>query len=144
MKRKFVFILSTIFVMILLFQIFQNISLAAQPITASIQNNNTSGTFTSFNISSSGTASVYVRYNGYPNITTGAEISITIKKNTFLWFYSTVVDETYSVEATSYFNTYTYDITESGSGKYKCNVTYTISGSGGADDVIPFEDTASY
>ena len=124
--------------------IFQTSAFAALPETDSIQNNNTSSTTTIFDISSDGTADVYVRYRGYSGITSGASISITIKKNTFLWFYSTVVDETYDVVGENYSHTYYYDLTSSGSGTYKCNVTYTISGSGGADDVIPFEDTASY
>ena len=141
MKKFLLSILTVIFISLF---VFQSTSLAALPETDSIQNNNTSYTLTSFNISTSGTASVYTEYSGYSGITSGASISITIKKNTFLWFYSTVVDETYNVVGENYYHTYYYDLTSSGSGTYKCNVTYTISGSGGADDVIPFEDTASY
>ena len=37
-----------------------------------------------------------------------------------------------------------YDLSDSGSGTYKCNETYTMSGNGGVDDVIPFEDKRSY
>lgn len=141
MKKTFI---SIIAIAVISLFIFQTTALAALPETYSIQNNNTSYTLTSFDISNSGQAEVYVKYSGYSGITTGASISITIKKNTFLWFYSTVVDETYNVVGENYSHTYYYDLTDSGSGTYKCNVTYTISGSGGADDVIPFEDTDSY
>ena len=141
MKKFLLSILTVIFISLF---VFQSTSLAALPETDSIQNNNTSYTLTSFNISTSGTASVYTEYSGYSGITSGASISITIKKNTFLWFYSTVVDETYNAVGENYYHTYYYDLTSSGSGTYKCNVTYTISGSGGSDDFIPFEDIASY
>lgn len=141
MKKRTLIIISVIFASLF---IFNTSALAALPSTDSIMNNNVFSTNTSFGISSSGNASVSVSYTGYSNITTGASISITIKKNTFLWFYSTVVDETYNIVGENYLHTYYYDLTSSGSGTYKCIVTYTISGTGGPDDVIPFEDTASY
>lgn len=109
-----------------------------------LRNNNTLRTDTIFLISPSGMASVYVEYVGYPNIATGATIEITIKKRFLLVFWTTEIEEEYVVYGESYDHTYQYDLSEYGSGTYKCNVTYTISGSGGADDVIPFEDTASF
>lgn len=108
------------------------------------RNNNTSYTDTSFSISTSGMASVKVKYEGYANVTTGATIEITIKKRFLLVFWTTEIEEEYTVYGTDYDHTYYYDLTEFGSGTYKCLVTYTVSGSGGADDVIPFEDTASW
>lgn len=141
MKKILSFIFTAIF--ILLF-VFQATVFAAQAETFSARNNNTSFTVTSFNVYEGGRAIVHVKYSGYAGITTGAKISITIKKNTFLWFYSTVVDETYNIVGEDYSESYYYDLSDSGSGTYKCNVTYTISGNGGADDVIPFEDKQSY
>lgn len=141
MKRKISIIISVVFAFVFIFNI---MAFAALPETDSIMNNNTLSTNTSFVISNTGNASVTVSYTGYSNITTGAEISVVIKKNTFLWFTSTVVDETYNIVGENYSHTYYYDLTSSGSGTYKCYVTYTVSGSGGPDDVIPFEKTASY
>lgn len=140
MKRK---LYSTILITIAVILIFQLVAYAASDVPPT-RNNNVSGTSTGFHISSSGLASVDVRYNGYPNITSGATIDIVIKKVTFLWFTTTVVDVSYNIVGENYSHTYNYDVSSNGSGTYKCNVTYTISGSGGADDVIPFEDTASY
>ena len=141
MKKCLSLVFSILFVAMFLFHIS---ILAESADKENFRNNNTSSTYTDFSISSSGMASVDVRYIGYSGITTGATITITIKKNTFLFFWSTKVDEEYVIVGERYSNTYYYDLSEYGSGTYKCNVTYTVSGSGGADDVIPFEDTASW
>lgn len=108
------------------------------------RNNNTAYTETRFSITTSGIAKVYVEYDGYPGVTTGATIDIVIKKNTFLWFTTTVVDESYNIVGESYYHTYEYDISSNGSGTYKCFVTYTVSGSGGPDDVLDFDYSAVY
>ena len=106
--------------------------------------NNTTHVYTSFIISASGMSSVDVDYTGKQNITTGATIEITIKKRFLLVFWTTEIEEEYTVYGTNYDHTYQYDLTDYGTGTYKCLVTYTISGSGGADDIIEFEDTASW
>lgn len=141
MKKKVISIFAFVFVAIFAFQV---IAFAAQREGVSPLNNNVVTTTVNFSISSDGNAEVNVKYVGYDNITTGATITVTIKKNTFLFFWKEVVNETYVVLGESYSNIYNYDLSSHGSGKYRCNVTYTISGSGGADDVIPFEKDASY
>ena len=105
-------------------------------------NNNTLATYTSFIISSSGEAIVVVDYEGYPNITSGATINITIKKRTLLLFWSEVVSDSITVSGEYYSNEFYYQLEDKGT--YKCNVEYIVSGTMGADDVIPFEDTAVY
>lgn len=139
--KKILSVFSFVFALLLLMQV---TIFAAQPGNDSIQNNNVKSTSTSFSISASGEADVDVYYCGIANVTSGATIDVVIKKNTFLFFWSTVVDESYNISDVTYNDTYSYDLSSNGSGTYKCFVTYTISGSGGADDVIPFEDTASY
>ena len=124
--------------------IFQTAVLADEAEKEQLRYNNTVRTDTSYYISSSGTAYTNVKYVGITNVTSGATIEITIKKRFLLVFWTTEIEEEYTVYGEDYNHTYQYDLTDYGSGTYKCLVTYTISGSGGADDVIPFEDTASW
>lgn len=136
MKHKISIILVLTFVFVTVFQF----CLLAD--NASLYNNNTGLTWTSFIISSDGTAIVSVEYDGYPNITTGATINITIKKRTLLLFWSEVVSDSVTVSGEWYMDEFYYQLEDKGT--YKCNVEYIVSGTGGADDVIPFEDTAVY
>ena len=136
MKRKICFILMLVMILVASLQV----SLLASD--ASLYNNNTLRTYTSFVISDDGIASVNVEYNGYSNITTGATISITIEKRNFLLFWSDVVSDTITVSGDFYSNEFTYQLEKSGT--YRCTVEYVVSGTGGADDVITFEDTAEY
>jgi hypothetical protein len=53
-----------------------------------------------------------------------------------------VIDETITVVGDSYFNEFHYQLEDKGT--YRCTVVYTVSGTGGADDVLTFEDTAKY
>lgn len=135
--------LSFLIVFATIISIFSVTSLATEQ-KEPTRNNNTFSTDTRFSITTAGIAKVYVEYDGYPNITTGATIDIVIKKNILFFFWTTVVDESYNIVGENYSHTYNYDLSGNGSGTYKCFVTYTVSGSGGADDVIPLEYTASY
>ena len=136
MKRK----LSLIFALVIVsLVVFQSILLAND---VSLCNNNTGRTITCFTISSDGTAYVSVEYEGYPNVTTGATINITIKKRTLLLFWSEVLSDSVTVSGEWYMDEFYYQLEEKGT--YKCNVEYIVSGTMGADDVIPFEDTAVY
>ncbi len=138
-------VLSFVFaIFIILLAVSQTAIVADEAEKEQLRYNNVVRTETSFNITTSGTAKVSVEYYGIPNVTTGATIEITIKKRFLLVFWSTEIEEEYIVYGDSYDHTYQYDLTEFGSGTYKCLVTYTVSGTGGADDVIPFEDTDSW
>lgn len=105
-------------------------------------NNNTGLTKTKFAISNTGDAIVSVKYEGYPNITTGAVITVRIEKRNFLLFWRNVVEETITVNDSRYYEELHYQL--NGSGTYRCTVDYVISGTGGADDVITFEDQKNY
>ena len=108
----------------------------------SLYNNNTSNNYTDFYITDSGEALVTYSYEGYNNITTGAEITIKIEKRNLLIFWNDIVEETIVVYGESYEDVYVYQLSKTGT--YRCTVTYRVSGTGGADDVITFEDTATY
>ena len=136
MKHKISIILALTFVFVVVAQF----CLLADDI--SLYNNNTGITTTIFTIDANGVAEVCVEYEGYHNITTGATINITIKKRTLLLFWSEVVSDSVTVSGDYYSNGFYYQLDEKGT--YKCNVEYIVSGTGGADDVIPFEDTDVY
>lgn len=140
MKKALSLLFAILFVSIFMLQL---VLFADEAEREKTRNNNVLYTSTEFSILSLGTANVAVEYVGMNNVTTGATIEITIKKRFLLVFWTTEIEEEYIVYGTNYDHIYQYDLSEYGSGTYKCNVTYTVSGSGGADDVIPFEDTAS-
>lgn len=108
----------------------------------SLFDNNTCDTYTHFSVSDTGEARVMVNYNGYSAITTHASIVVKIEKRNLLVFWKDVVEEIYYCWDASYSNTFVYQLEKSGT--YRCTVTYTISGIGGADDVITFQDTKTY
>ena len=136
MKRKVSLILVLAMVMIAILQF----SLLASDI--SLRNNNTIQTDTTFSIFNDGMAMVYVGYEGYPSVTTGATITITIEKRNLLLFWRDIVSETITVSGDYYSNELTYQLDSTGT--YRCTVEYVVSGTGGADDVITFEDTKTY
>ena len=106
------------------------------------RNNNTLVVNTNFIISETGKAAVTVNYEGYPNVTTSAVISIKIEKRNLLVFWSDIVEETIVVNGSYYVNELHYQLNKTGT--YRCTVEYVISGTGGADDVITFKDTKTY
>lgn len=136
MKKKF----CLLFVMVFVFASMAQFSVLASDIMP--LNNNTLATKTRFVISDSGDAIVSVNYEGYPNITTGAIISIKIEKRNLLLFWSEVVEETIIVNDSRYYEELHYQLDSTGT--YRCTVEYVISGTGGADDVITFEKEQKY
>ena len=136
MKRKICLVLCCILLLMSIIPV----SVFASDISTC--NNNTGYNYMSFTITDSGLARVAYGYEGYSNITTGAEITIKIEKRNFLIFWTDVVEETVSVVGESYDGLFTYQLTKTGT--YKCTVTYRVSGTGGADDVITFDDTKTY
>ena len=136
MKRKIsVFLVFTI----LLMNMFSVCSFASD-ITP--RNNNTAATGTDFIINSDGLAYIACNYEGYSNITTGADIEIAIQKRNFLFFWNDVVRQTITVTGERFDEVYTCQLTSTGT--YKCTVTYTVYGTAGEADVIPFERTVKY
>ena len=56
------------------------------------------------------------------------------------FFY--VVEDVITVNGDSYYESLSYQLDKTGT--YRCTVEYVISGTGGADDVLTFEDTKTY
>ena len=136
MKKKICLFLALVFVIMGTFPISVNAS------DISLLNNNTAITDTIFTISDSGMAAVAVQYHGYQNITTGATITIKIEKRNLLVFWNEVVSDTITVTGDCYLNEFYYQLEKSGT--YRCTVVYTVSGHGGADDVITYEGKDSF
>lgn len=136
MKKK----ICLLFVLVFVFASVTQLSVLASDIMP--LNNNTNLTKTKFVISDTGDAIVTVKYEGYPNITTGAIISIKIEKRNLLLFWTDVVEETITVNNYYYANALHYQLEDTGT--YRCTVEYVISGTGGADDVITYEHEQKY
>ena len=136
MKRKFCLIFAILFTLSALF----SPSVLASDV--SLFNNNTASTATRFTISDTGEARIYVDYKGYPNVTTGATITVKIEKRNLLVFWNEVVNDVYYFREASHAETFVYQLEKTGT--YRCTVDYLISGTGGADDEITFQDTATY
>ena len=136
MKRKISLILAIILICTFVFQILAFAS------DISTYNNNTATTSTSFTISSAGKAVVYYEYFGYTGIATGATIEIILEKRSFLLFWNEVLTDTITVSGENCADALVCHLTEKGT--YRCTVKYTVSGTAGADDVITFQDTASW
>ena len=85
-------------------------------------------------------AIIYVSYNGYSGITTGARITIKLEKRNLLFFWKDVTEWVDTSSNVSDYFDHTYPVS---SGKYRVTVRYEISGSGGATDVIEEELKAS-
>ncbi len=102
---------------------------------------NASNTYSNFNISDSGIASVYVSYHGFEGVMTYAKITITLQKRSFLLFWNDVtewVDESYE----NYFATeHTCTVSN---GTYRVKIQYEISGTSGETDIITEELKDSY
>lgn len=136
MKNKFCLLWALIFIFSCLGQ-YSVLASGIMPL-----NNNSNLIQTEFSISDTGDAAVVVNYEGYPNVTTGATISIKIEKRNLLVFWSDVIEDTIVVNGSHYANELHYQLNKTGT--YRCTVEYVISGTGGADDVITFEDTQKY
>lgn len=136
MKRKLCFALAMVCVLSWIFQI------TVWASDVSLFNNNTLATKTKFTISDTGEAIVTVNYEGYIDITTGATITIKLEKRSFLLFWNDIVEDVVVVDGDSYFNSFNYQLENTGT--YRCTVEYVVSGTGGADDVLTFEDTKTY
>ena len=102
--------------------------------------NNTINANSKFQISND-TAIIELFYYGYSGITTNVKVTTLLQKRTLWLFWSDVTEWVDTSTASSDVFTHTYSVS---SGKtYRVQITYEISGSGGATDVITEELEAS-
>ena len=104
--------------------------------------NNVMDIQTVFGISESGLASIYVSYDGYEGITTGAKIEIKLERKTWGLFWSEV-DTWTRIPGTVYFSDeVTYQLTKTGT--YRATVKYEIRGTAGESDTHTFQHEITY
>ncbi len=105
--------------------------------------NNTSITETIFTINESGYAILTCTCRGYRGIVSKIVIDTKIEKQSGSSWVE-VDGASWTDESTLYYCSKEHSIQLSARGTYKATVTYTVSGSGGADDVITREIEKTY
>jgi len=127
------------------------ISIVALPVLAdniSPRLNNTVNASTNFVISTSGKATISAAYNGHRSVFTDAKITSYIEKRTLGLFWSKVdIGETNNEwvdTSTNYSDAFVHEFYLENTGTYRATVVYEISGTGGATDVIEYEQERTY
>lgn len=109
---------------------------------------NTASASLNCNINSSGHLTASMSVTGYKGVTTKISVELYIEKKILGIFWTRVdigcTDNIWKDSKTgfSYSNTFPFDLTSGGT--YRVTATYTVSGTGGTDDIIVRTDTATY
>lgn len=110
--------------------------------------NNVLRTSSAFSINDSGMSTAKASYVGYTDITESVTITIKIQKRSLGLIWTKVdigvPNNEIVVTSTNAADTFVYNIQLNSTGNYRAVITYTVSGSGGADDVIEDICTAEY
>ena len=99
-------------------------------------------------INTNGELEVPMYVSGIKGRTTRIETSLYVEKRILGIFWHRVdigcTDNVWHDSVTGYYysNMFTHDLNTTGT--YRVTVTFTVSGSGGSDDVITIRDTATY
>lgn len=137
----------TVFVLALLTFVMFGVFPFSKASAAVMYSNTMSATMRS-QIDSDGNLSTALKVTGYKGITTRIEVELYVEKKVLGLFWSRVniggANNTWtdSINSYIYTNTFGYHLTSTGT--YRVTVTYTVHGSGGADDVITLTETATY
>ena len=105
--------------------------------------NNTSTTEAVFTIDENGLATVTFTVRGYRGITTKIVVDTKIEKKVGSSWVE-VENASWTDQSTLYYCSKSHSIQLNASGTYKATLTYTVSGSGGATDVITREIEKTY
>ena len=103
--------------------------------------NNGASAQTGFSISANGTAYITCIVRGTDGLTTDITIEVQLQRKTLLW-WSDVDGGYWSDSFSDTYGSISDSIQLTKTGKYRAVFTVTVSGTGGADDVI--EDTLTY
>ena len=112
----------------------------ARQAKAAMYFNNTISASVSASVNSSGKMTTYMSVSGISGVTTRIGVELRIQYQIYGIFWKTVdigyTDNVWIDSTTSIAYSNTFDFNLSISGNYRARVTYTVSGTGGADDVI--------
>lgn len=97
---------------------------------------------TYFAVSASGLAAIYVSYEGYEGITTGAKIEVKLERKTWGLFWSEVETWTRIPGTVDFETELTYQLTKTGT--YRATVKYEIRGTAGESDTHTFQHEITY
>ena len=110
--------------------------------------NNTSSTTTDFGISTAGKASITANYYAYQSSFKSATITSYIEKRTLGIFWTKVdigmPNNEWVDTSTDYVDAFAHEFHLDSTGTYRATVVYEISGTGGATDVIEYEQERTY
>lgn len=110
--------------------------------------NNTSSTTTNFGISATGKASIGAGYNAYRNYFQSATVTSYIEKRTLGVFWTKVdigmPNNEWVDTSTDYVDAFGHEVYLDSKGTYRATVIYEIRGTGGATDVIEYEQERTY
>lgn len=115
---------------------------------AAMMYNNTGGTSISCTVDSNGRLQATLIVNGKSGITTHIGVKLYVEKRVLGIFWSRVnigCDDNLWIDSTNnynYRNVFSVNLTASGT--YRTTVTYTVSGTGGGNDIITQTDTVTY
>lgn len=125
-----------------------SIAVPIKKASAAITYNNTYSATQSSSVNSNGKLSTQLSVTGIKGTTQRIETELYVEKRILLVFWSRVDIGcpnnvwTDAVNSYLYSNTFTHDLTSTGT--YRVTVTYTVSGTGGTDDVITITKTVTY
>jgi len=94
----------------------------------------------SFGIVDTNNAVVSVGYTGYEGITTGAIVESKLQRKVLFWWVNVdngQPDDTWVDTFTGYTGSAEHSLRLTKTGKYRAQITYYVSGSGGDTDIIP-------
>lgn len=110
--------------------------------------NNTASTSTNFTIGTTGKATISAVYNAYQSRFTSATITSYIEKRTLGIFWTKVdigePNNEWVDTSTDYADAFGHEFWLEDKGTYRATVVYEISGTGGATDVIDYEQERTY
>lgn len=134
--------------MLVLCTVFMALSGYPKPAKAAITYNNTFSATVNCYIHSNGKIRTTLSLDGFKNKTTRIQADVYIEKSILGIFWTRVdigyTNNVWHDSTTNYSYSNWFDVQLNSTGTYRVTVTYTVSGTGGADDIIVLTDTTTY